>query len=240
MISNDTDTVTRLLYFFSEFQKRGLKELWVEFGKGERKRYLPLHILAERLGQELCRVVVKAHILTGDDSISKIGTKHASLLCDPQNLLVSFGESSEITEDEIEKAEKYLVDVWAGVRAKTKCKTFNQFRLQNITSSTPKPLNSHPPTSSVIRGHLKRSYYVIKNVVNLLNNPNISLDPLNYCWILDNDMLVPEKCLNPLPEELTVICKCTGKCSTNICSCKRNSQECVIYCHKQNNVQCTN
>ena len=34
----------------------------------------------------LSRVIVKAPVLTGDDAPSKIGTKHASLSCDPQRL----------------------------------------------------------------------------------------------------------------------------------------------------------
>ena len=240
VMSNDTDTVTRLLYFFSEFQKRGLEELWIEFGIGERRRYLPLHVLAPRLGPELCKVIVKAHILTGDDAVSKIGTKHASLFCDPQNLLPAFGDSNHLTSDEIEKAEKYLVDVWAGVRSKHECKTFNNLRLKYVTDSTPKSLNSLPPTSSVIHGHIKRAYYVIKKVIHLLKDPNLTLDPFNYGWINDNDMFVPEKCLNPLPQELTIICKCTGKCSSNACSCKKSFQKCVIYCHKQDVSQCTN
>ena len=214
--------------------------MWIEFGIGERRRYLPLHVLAPRLEPELCKVIVKAHILTGDDAVSKIGTKHASLFCDPQNLLPAFGDSNHLTSDEIEKAKKYLVDVWAGVRSKHECKTFNNLRLKYVTDSTPKSLNSLPPTSSVIHGHIKRAYYVIKKVIHLLKDPNLTLDPFNYGWINDNDMFVPEKCLNPLPQELTIICKCTGKCSSNACSCKKSFQKCVIYCHKQDVSQCTN
>ena len=150
-------------------------------------------------------LTLMGHILTGDDVLSKIGTKHASLVCDPQTCLGSFGESYQITTDEIEKAEKYLVDVWAGARSKFKCETFNKLRIHYVIGSTPKPLHSLPPTSSVIHGHIKRAYYVIKKIINLLNDPNIYLDPLSYGWVSEHDMLIPEKCLNPLPLEMSVV-----------------------------------
>ena len=240
VMSNDTDTVTRLLYFLPEFQKRGLQELWVEFGIGERKRYLPLHILAIKLGPDLCRVVVKTHVLTGDDALSKIGTKYASLLCDPQNLLATFGESSQLSNDEIVRAEKYLVNVWTGLRSKFKFETFNKLRVHYVINSTPKPLQNLPPTSCVIHGHIYRAYYVIKKIINLLNDPNLYLDPLSHCWINDNGMLIPEKCINPLPYEYSVICKCTGNCKTKTCVCKRNIKNCVVFCHKKSMSKCTN
>ena len=93
VISNDTDTIARLLRFIHRLRERGLQQLWVEFGTGERKRHIPLHVLADKLGVELSRVILKAHILTGDDAISKIGTKHASRSCDPHRYLSDFAES---------------------------------------------------------------------------------------------------------------------------------------------------
>ena len=87
-------SVARLLHFVPDFREHGLKELWVEFGVGEHRRHLPLHVMADRLGVRLSRVIVKAHVLMGDDAVSKIGTKHASLVCEPQEYLSDFGESN--------------------------------------------------------------------------------------------------------------------------------------------------
>ena len=50
-ISNDTDSVFRLLCYMPIFKIKGLKELWVEFGPGDHKRYLPLHLFLTRLGR---------------------------------------------------------------------------------------------------------------------------------------------------------------------------------------------
>ena len=60
---------------------------------------------------ELSRVILKAHILTGDDAISKIGTKHASLSCDPHIYLSDFAEAHTLSEEVAQKAEGYLVCV---------------------------------------------------------------------------------------------------------------------------------
>lgn len=92
VISNDTDTVVRLLLFITGWREHGLRELWVEFGSDERRRHLPLHILAERLGLNLCMVLVKVHVLTGDDGLSKIGTKYAAFTCEPKKYLGNFAE----------------------------------------------------------------------------------------------------------------------------------------------------
>ncbi len=76
VISNDTDTIVSLLRCMPQLREKGPQELWAEFGPGEHRRHIPLHVLAHKLGVGLCRVIVKAHVLTGDDTLSKIGTKH--------------------------------------------------------------------------------------------------------------------------------------------------------------------
>ena len=53
--------------------------MWVEFGSGDHKRYIPIHTLLDRLGDGLCQVLIKVHVLTGDNSLSKIRTKHAAM-----------------------------------------------------------------------------------------------------------------------------------------------------------------
>ena len=68
-------------------------------------------------------MIVKAHVLMGDDAVSKIGTEHASLICEPQKYLSDFGESNTLTDQAV---EEYLVRVWAGAQSKPKSCTFDQ------------------------------------------------------------------------------------------------------------------
>ena len=104
--------MVRLLRFITDSRERGLLELWVEFGSGEHRRHLPLHILAARLGPSLCRVLVKVHVLTGDDTLSTIWTKHAALACEPEKYLTYFAESHDSNDELAGKVEEYLVRVW--------------------------------------------------------------------------------------------------------------------------------
>ena len=49
-------------------------------GTGSSKRYLPNHKLAVILGEEECNNVLKTHIASGCDWISKMGTKFNFLM----------------------------------------------------------------------------------------------------------------------------------------------------------------
>ena len=66
LVSNDTDTVILLLYYIENFKHQSLTELWVQvgFGTGNKRYMLPLHVLFSKLGEELYKVLIKAHVLT--------------------------------------------------------------------------------------------------------------------------------------------------------------------------------
>ena len=54
-------------------------ELWVKAGVGYSTRFIPIHVLAAQIGENLRAV----HVLTGRDYTSRIGTKHAALMTNP-------------------------------------------------------------------------------------------------------------------------------------------------------------
>ena len=133
VISNDTDTFALLLHHLPYLRQKGLKELWLKFGTGEKKRLIPLHDILQSLGESFSKVVLKAHVLTGDDSMSKMGTKKAALQNgDPVANLLNFATNKELLQDEIAMAEKYLARVWSGVR-KTTSDDFDHLRLEYYT-----------------------------------------------------------------------------------------------------------
>ena len=69
---------------------------------------LPLNQAVSCPGASLSKTLIKAHILTGDDYISKVWTKHAAMAFDPVQYL---------TEQAAALADKYLVRVWTGARS---------------------------------------------------------------------------------------------------------------------------
>ena len=113
VISNDADTVV-LLYYVEMCKERGLRELWIQYGMGNRRRMRPLHLIHEKLRDAMCRILVKAHVITGDDALGKIGTKHSALVAKPQNFLFNFPELPYITNTDMSSVEKYLVHVRSG------------------------------------------------------------------------------------------------------------------------------
>ena len=61
IISNETDTVMIFLRYMSHFRQSCLNELWVQYGVSDRRRMIPIHLLHTKLGDDLCRILVKAH-----------------------------------------------------------------------------------------------------------------------------------------------------------------------------------
>ena len=171
-------------------------------------------------------------MLTGDDALSKIGTKHAALTHDPIKYLSSFGESETLCDAELWLIVEYLVKVWAGANTALSFRTFSKLRLHEYTSTKDaKPLDALAPTSNSILGHVYRSFSVIRDVVCLLDHNYHRSDPLQYKWHRESGILLHDMCLNPLPDKKRVSCKCQGKCSSKKCSCKAEGEKCTAFCH---------
>lgn len=225
LLSNDTDVIVIMLRYFETFKSNGLSELWIHFGTGEKRRFLPLHILQERLGPDFSRVLVKAHLATGNDALSKIGTKHGALAADPVSFLTNFGETDNLTDADAEYLEKYLVKVWS---PKAKADTFDELRYEYYHNNLNKSLATLPPTSSVIGGHIQRTFFSVREAVTLLDH-STSLHPTDYGWEESDGILLPSKHLKQLPDFLLTICGCTY-CKTNRCKCKKANLSCCAFC----------
>ena len=57
-----------------KFVREKLQKLWIRYGTGNYTRYLPIHIMYEKLDVSFCSVLLNAHILTGCDMTSKVET----------------------------------------------------------------------------------------------------------------------------------------------------------------------
>ena len=83
--------------------------LWQQYGTGEKRRMLPLRHISSKLEISLAKVVIKAHIITGHVCLSKVGTKHAALACDPVQYLTNFGGTKFLSDQDAAMAEKLLI-----------------------------------------------------------------------------------------------------------------------------------
>ena len=95
MLSNDADVVL-VLYYIEKFVRECLQKLWIRYSTRDHTRYLPIHILYEKLGASFCFVLLNAHILTGCDMTSDVGTKEKAIKVKPDKFLHAFSSTDEI------------------------------------------------------------------------------------------------------------------------------------------------
>ena len=65
--SPDTDAAVLCLFHYSVLN---FIELWFHTGTGKKRRFIPMHVIAEKLSEEIIRVLLAFHTLTGCDSTS--------------------------------------------------------------------------------------------------------------------------------------------------------------------------
>ena len=140
VLSNDTDVVVLLVFYIFDFFSLGLKECWIRVGTGEKTRLIPIHNLGRKLRHRTCSAVMKAHILTGCDVTSKIGTKTAAIKVNPESYLHNFGEENNPSTKSILKAEAYLVCV---PDKNSPAKSFDELRYLRYNTKTSHCLNSY-------------------------------------------------------------------------------------------------
>jgi hypothetical protein len=84
------------MHYLDILHSEGLREFWIRAGVVGKRIYIPVHILAPRIGKELWYLLPLVHTLTGCDCTSKAGTNHAALNC---------------TDEFVASCETYLVQV---------------------------------------------------------------------------------------------------------------------------------
>jgi hypothetical protein len=115
----------------------------------------------------------------------------------------------------IDKAEAYLTQVH---KKGTTMKTMNQLRSHRYHHAKQSRLDDLPPTSHAIRLHIERAYFATNEMVSLLS-PCEPIDPRQFGFELIDDLLVPSRGNNPIPEDLAIHCTCQ-KCGTKRCLCR--------------------
>ena len=241
ILSNDTESFVLLLRYTPHFLSSGASEIWLNFGIGNSERMIPMHEVSTTLGPAKSLAMIKAHMLTGGDIHSKVGTKHAAVHFHPETYLSHFGESPDLTEDVMALAGEYLVKVMAGINAKPRSKTFDDYRLEKYTSGSQSGLSDLPPTSTAIRSHIHRAAYSVYTACTLLVSDKDHLDPHDYGWEERYGIMLPIKSLKSLPAHMLKVCGCRGRCDRKTCKCSVANVPCTVFCHgKSLNVNCMN
>ena len=233
VLSNDTDVLVLLIYYYSMLKPHGLKELWMRGGVGDSTRYIPVHTLAIKLGTCLCRVLPAMHQLTGSDSTSKFGTKAGAMKAKPELYLDTFGTDRD--DMNLDKVEEYLVHV---IKPGVPFKTMDELRYYLYLQSK-KTIAKLPPTSRATKDHIYRAFYGTYLQLHCLNGPK--LDACDFGFYEDDSLMKPRESQQLVPEDLPTNCTC-GKCATRRCSCRSSNVPCCIYCSckAMDNNNCSN
>ena len=158
---------------------------------------LPLHEAVSMFVIPLAKTVIKAHILTGNNYMSKIRNKHAAVASDPEQYLM---EAATLSQQDEALAEKYLFRVWADVKSSTTKDTFDQLRIE-------------------VRGHVRCADFVVHWACGLLSTTNQPASKHESTEHGCEDYIgtfVPSKYLNLLPKSLLTTCNCAGYCKTRL------------------------
>ena len=226
--STDTDVFVLLVYYWRELNVEGLEELWMKGGVGETTRYIPIHILTKKVGMNLCKVLPAIHALSGCDYTSKVGTKHSALLVNPEMYLKDLGILNHNVDSLFDKAEAYLTQV---LKKGTTFKTLDQLRFHKYHHAKRASLEDLPPTSYSIRLHIKRAYLATYEMISIFTS-QASLDPRQFGFELNDELLIPSNGRNPIPEDFAIHCTCS-KCGTQRCLCRKSGVQCCKFCSCQ-------
>lgn len=221
-----------MVYYWNALKSHGLKELWIKLGLGDSIRFVPIHILAEKMGQDLCQVLPAVHTLTGCDYTSKVGTKHAALTANPEHYLKDFGKAADL-DTMFAMAEEYLTRV---LKKGTEFKTSDQLRSFIYHQSKRVCFEDLPPTSYAMQAHIRRSFFATNQLVTLLSTASESLHPSSYGFEEVDELLMADMGKHEIPEEFAVYCNCL-KCSTERCTCRSKAVSCCSFCKCQSGLR---
>lgn len=135
----------------------------------------------------------------------------------------------------IDSAEAYLTPV---LKKGTTLKTMDQLRSHKYHHVKRSTLEGLPPKSHSFTMHIKRSY-VAKDKMVFLITTHGALSERQFGSELDDDLLVPSRGNNPIPEDTEIHCTCP-KCGIGRSPCRRSGTPCCTFCTCQSEIEIRN
>ena len=194
--SADTDVFVCLMCHFSRWMHFDLTEIWDLGGQGATSRAILVHDFAERIGQSVRDILPAAHALTGCDTTSKVVAKKAALKaaeCTGSEFLSGFGKEP-LSDDTIAAAGKFLVGCLSDTSI---MESFGELRYhQYHKKSFEFNLEKFATTPNTIHMHIMRAYFQCNRRVNAAYVESITLDPLEYGYVAEEESLIYSKVIN--------------------------------------------
>eukprot|EP00794_Sanderia_malayensis_P010250 gene10250-11304_t len=135
----DTDVV---IIAIAKFTFLALDELWIEFGAGKNRRWIPIHRIVEALGEEKCSALLYWHAFTGCDTVSSFAGKGKT---SAWQCWKAYPGVTEILQRLSDSPETISEDV-------------NDCRRHHFTKKS-RPIDVIPPTKDALHQHSLRAAY---------------------------------------------------------------------------------
>ena len=256
--TEDTDIIISLLYHLINWEKMGLKQLWVNKGTSFKRIVYPLHTLLDAVGRDIVKHLPAIHALSGADTTSKICSKQKILNVQHlyNSLLTGFG-TSQLTEEMLLSVEALLVHSMhkyhtasddssaRSMPALSSPKTFDELRVISYNDYKKSlDLEKMPSSSAALREHIKRAYLQTNMWINSHKPSRDILDHIeDYGWRRFEDHIVPVMLPEGIewrPHELPDPCTC-GVCAFETkCRCRVRKVACCRYCKCNQKGPCKN
>ena len=140
------------------------QELWIDFGTGKTRRFIPVHELAMTLGPQKCTGLPLFHSITGCDTVSAmygVGKKKAWQLWQTyDHITTTFASLSsnppqEISDSHYAELECFAVLLYDRTSASTEV---NDVRRVLFTQKS-RAIENNPPTQAALTQHVRRAIY---------------------------------------------------------------------------------
>ena len=234
ILSNDTDVVIISLAFFHTIPD--LEELWITFGTGKSKRFIPIHTIARRLGAEKCEALLGFHAITGCDSVSAFygrGKKHAwdiwSKFPAVTEAFRFISHSPEGIPDSIlQLIEQFVVRTYTSTLENVNNVNRARYELFQFQA---KSFDDLPPTQNALKLHIQRAAYTAGHIWGqALQKCPILPSPLNWGYEMKEDQLCALWTTLPtLSKDHLSICSCKKQCKAP-CGCVTKKVCCTSLC----------
>ena len=237
----DSDVVVIAI---SIFERLGLQELWIDFGTGKNRQFIPVHTVAQNLGPQKCHTLPLFHAYTGCVTTSPffgIGkrTAWATWEAFPQithtlTVLMAHPEDLSIDCIHMELLERFTILMYA----KTSNASHVNVARWELFSQGTQTLDTIPPTQQALLQHAFRALYQVSHIWNQCLEPQQDLpDASDWGWVKDEKSNVYAPLWTVLPDAskacaLLFHCGCTKVCRGN-CKCSRASLRCTLLCRCQ-------
>ena len=161
--ANDMDIVVIAISLMLSFAATGLKKMWVAVGKGEHRRWIPIHELVSAIGPEKTTGMLFFHAFTGCDVVSSFNGKGKKTAWQTWNVCneasVIFTKLSQcpskIEGSDLQILEKYVVLMYD---RSSSVVLVNEARLA-LFSRKQRSYDLIPPTQGALKEHAKRAAY---------------------------------------------------------------------------------